>query len=209
MTEASFKYATSGEPTMIRTQFTTREVGVAVLLVTFLLGTAGARADQEVDPSLKKPAQALSQMDDTPPATKAPSPDRAVADTEVGDAASNVDKDSSSGEYYPYSAGTVGDDPAHPKSTAVSTDGSNSDSGPTDQWGETADSDGDGYLSLAELTEAAPALVASFDAMDVDGDDKLTRGEFRSWHESHKARADTDDSASKSTATTPPDVGGN
>ena len=64
-----------------------------------------------MDPSLKKPAaQASSQTE-------------ATANTEVGDTASNVDKDSSSGEYYPYSAGTVGDDPAHPKSTAVSTDG--------------------------------------------------------------------------------------
>lgn len=174
---------------MIFAQVKARDAGVAVLLVSFLLGTTAARA-QDVDPSLKKSPQTSSQT-------------KATANTEVGDPKSNVDKDSSSGEYYPYSAGTVGDDPAHPKSTAVSTDGSNSNSGPTDQWGDTADADGDGYLSLEELTDTAPALAASFKDMDVDGDGKLTRGEFRSWHESHKARADSDDDASK--RTTPPD----
>jgi hypothetical protein len=40
----------------------------------------------------------------------------------VGTERSNVDEKSSSGSYYPNSAGTVGDDPAHPKSTAIPPD---------------------------------------------------------------------------------------
>jgi hypothetical protein len=48
-------------------------------------------------------------------------PDAAAAPSNpaVGSKRSNVDEQSSSGAYYPNSAGTVGDDPAHPKSTAV------------------------------------------------------------------------------------------
>lgn len=203
---------------MIVSQVTTRDVGLAVLISSLLLGTFAARADQHVDPSLTKPAQELSKMDDNRPSTDHPSVDAdSAADTErteVGDQASNVDEDSSSGSYYPYSAGTVGDDPSQPTSTSVSTDASDNEPGPTDQWGDTADSDGDGYLSLAELTEAVPALSASFDAMDVDGDHKLTHGEFRSWHESRKARVSTDAEPasttddSTSSQTTPPDDGG-
>ncbi len=64
----------------------------------------------------------------------------------------------------------------------------------TNQWGN-IDSDGDGYVSLAELDRAAPALSESFSAMDVDGDKKLTHGEFRTWHESHKAKTDADPDA--------------
>lgn len=60
-----------------------------------------------------------------------------------------MDKDSSSGSYYPYSAGTVGDDPSEPTSTSAPADAGDSDSGPTDQWSDAADTDGDGYLSTA------------------------------------------------------------
>ncbi len=49
------------------------------------------------------------------------------------------------------------------------------------------------------VDEATPALSASFDAMDVNDDDKLTRREFRTWHESRKARMDADPAA-RSTA---------
>lgn len=200
---------------MIVNQFTPRVIAFAVLLSSFSLGTVAAQAVPPVDPSLTQPAKDLSQMDDDRPSTEAPNTTADTERTEVGDKASNVDEDSTSGSYYPYSAGTVGDDPAKPTSTSVSTDGSASDSGSTDQWGDDADSDGDGYLSLAELTKATPALAASFDAMDVDGDDKLTRGEFRAWHESHKARVNTNEEApsstdvNTSTRNTPPDDGGN
>lgn len=199
---------------MNASQVPPRAVALAVLVSSFMLGTVAAQSDRQVDPALTKPAQDLSQMDEDRPATNAATPDaNATVDTErteVGSKASNVDEDSSSGSYYPYSAGTVGDDPAKPTSTSVSTDASDSGPGPTDQWGDAADSDGDGYLSRAEVNEAAPELSASFDAMDVDGDNKLTRGEFRSWHESRKTRVKTDEAKSKtddstSSKTTPPD----
>lgn len=111
----------------------------------------------------------------------------------VGSGRSNVDKKATSGAYHPYAAGTVGDDPAKPTSTSVPPDATakagDKASGPTDQWMDGgADSDGDGFLSHAELTKVSPTLSASFNAMDVDKDQKLTRGEFRSWHESLRAR---------------------
>jgi hypothetical protein len=175
---------------------TTRITTLAVAISSVFLGALAAQADQHVEPSPDQRVQADTEA------------------TEVGSPKSNVDKDSSSGSYYPYSAGTVGDDPAEPKSTSVPTDASDSDPGPTDQWSDEADSDGDGYLTLAELTKAAPALSASFEAMDVDGDGKLTRGEFRTWHESRKARASADNETSSPMAdstprsTAPPDDGG-
>jgi hypothetical protein len=122
---------------------------------------------------------------------------RADADTgsnpNVGAAGSNVDKKSSSGSYYPNSAGIVGDDPAKPTSTAVPPDikdkTTNKDSGPADQWMDSGvDTDGDGSLSQAELTKVSPTLSASFTDMDVDNDQKVTLDEFRSWHESLKTR---------------------
>lgn len=82
----------------------------------------------------------------------------ATSNTKVGSEKSNVDEKSSSGGYYPNSAGTVGDDPAHPKSTAVSADTNIEAAGPTDQWGK----------------------------LDSDGDGKVTESECRAWYESEK-----------------------
>ncbi len=175
-----------------------RRVG---LVTSLLLGSVAARADQHEEPSLKQPAQELSQADQDRPAKSSPSK---IADTaagkepaKVGSAESNVDEDSSSGSYHPYSAGTVGDDPADPTTTSVPP--ASGDTGPTDQRGDAADSDGDGYLWQAELDRAPPARSASFDAMDVKGDVNLTRGEFRTWHESRKARMDENPGAARST----------
>jgi hypothetical protein len=113
-----------------------------------------------------------------------------------------VDEQSSSGSYYPYSSGTAGDDPSKPTSTSASPDAkSDGDtSGATGDWMESADSDGDGYLSRSELTKFAPTRAASFEAMDVDRDGKLTRDELRNWNESHKARMDADQGATPSTS---------
>lgn len=178
----------------------TRVATLAVVISSVLLGTAAVQADARVDPSPEERARAASQTDTAVPAAQeadSSADTRAeTARTAVGSEKSNVDKDSSSGSYYPYSAGTVGDDPAEPTSTAVPADAGDDAQGPTDQWGDGADSDGDGYLSLAELTKAAPALAPHFDDMDVDGDKQLTRGEFRSWHESRKARMNSDQEAS-------------
>ena len=129
-------------------------------------------------------------------ATPAPAPDEDSAtgsNVAVGEARSNVDKKSTSATYHPYAAGTVGDDPAKPTSTSAPPDtkvkARDKDSGPTDQWMDGgADLDGDGLLSLAELTKVSPTLSASFSAMDVDSDQQVSRGEFRSWHESLKAK---------------------
>lgn len=175
-----------------------RKTALAVVISSVLLSAVAAQAAQGPDPSPNPPAQTTSQTDTNRSAatSAAPGADTATdtSSTEVGSDKSNVDKDSSSGAYYPYSAGTVGDDPAEPTSTSVSTDTDDKASGSTDQWGD-ADIDGDGYLSQAELAKVAPTLSPIFDAMDVDSDDKLTRGEFRTWHESLKARLDADQGA--------------
>jgi hypothetical protein len=169
-----------------------RNTTLVVMMSSLLLGSVVARADRHMDPSPNPPAETKAHTDDNrPPAQDA---DADTVRTEVGSAKSNVDKDSTSGSYYPYSAGTVGDDPAEPTSTAVTPDAGDKPPGPTDQWGD-IDSDGDGYLSQEEMKKAAPALSASFEEMDVDGDDKLTRGEFRTWHESRKARENADKDA--------------
>jgi hypothetical protein len=91
----------------------------------------------------------------------------ATSNTKVGAPTSNVDKKSSSGAYYPYSAGTVGDDPADPKSTAVSADTDMDATGPSDKWGK----------------------------LDSDGDGKVTESECRAWYESEKP-TDSDPSSS-------------
>jgi hypothetical protein len=169
-----------------------RNTTLVVMMSSLLLGSVVARADRHMGPSPSPPAETKAHTDDNrPPAQDA---DADTVRTEVGSAKSNVDKDSTSGSYYPYSAGTVGDDPAEPTSTAVTPDAGDKPPGPTDQWGD-IDSDGDGYLSQEEMKKAAPALSASFEEMDVDADDKLTRGEFRTWHESRKARENADKDA--------------
>jgi hypothetical protein len=177
---------------------TARKTTLAWVISSVLLGTVAAQANHHVEPSRSPPVKVTSPPEESRPATTPASDADTSAGTkrtEVGSPKSNVDEDSSSGSYYPYSAGTVGDDPAEPTSTSVPADAGDDHSGPTDQWDDAADSDGDGYLSRAELDAAAPALSASFDAMDVNDDDKLTRAEFRTWHESRKARMDAEPGA--------------
>lgn len=132
--------------------------------------------------------------DDQAPPAVAPDQDAVTgSNVAVGAARSNVDVESTSGAYHPNSAGTVGDDPASPTSTSAPPDAmvkaSHEDSGPSDQWKvDGVDLDGDGVLSLAELTKVSPTLSESFSIMDVDNDQQVSHGEFRSWHESLKAR---------------------
>jgi len=102
----------------------------------------------------------------------------ATSNTKVGAPKSNVDEKSSSGAYYPNSAGTVGDDPADPKSTAVSADTNMDATGPADKWGK----------------------------LDSDGDGKVTESECRAWYEAEKtddSAAPSSDSAPSSS--TPPE----
>lgn len=110
-----------------------------------------------------------------------------------GPARITVNRQWNSGKYYPNAVGTVGDDPAKPKSTTAPPNAkvahSDTNSGPSNQWANVgADLDGDGSLSLDELTKVSPILSASFSAMDVDSDQQVSHGEFRSWHESLKVR---------------------
>ena len=90
-------------------------------------------------------------------------PDAATAKSNavVGTERSNVDEKSSSGSYYPNSAGTVGDDPAHPKSTAIPPD------------------------TKSTPTPRNPRIKQ--ENVDSDGDEKLTRSECKAWYESQQA----------------------
>ena len=178
-----------------------RNIAIALAISSVLLGAAATATEPSADPA--QPTQVTPQTDPSRPTAdsaqqEATSSAERGSSQDVGSSRSNVDEKSSSGSYYPYSAGTVGDDPSEPKTTTLP-QGTNLEasdtSEPTDQW-KGADADGDGFLTLAELTKAAPALSDKFSEMDVDGDDKLTRGEFRSWHESHKARMDADEAPS-------------
>lgn len=164
----------------------TRMTALAVVMSSVLLASVAARADQRIDPS-----QADGSRPATTSASQAAGASADPGSTEVGSEKSNVDKDSSSGAYYPYSAGTVGDDPAEPTSTAVSEDTLDKTEEPKDQLGR-VDSDGDVCRSQAELAKEAASLAERFDAMDADKDGTLTREEFKAWHESRSARLNAD-----------------
>jgi hypothetical protein len=193
-----------------------QKVTLAVVISSLLAGAAIAgQVDPMTNPPASQQAQSTSQTDTSRPGTTSTAPDADTAtgtssvgnggsetvNPDVGTPRSNVDEQSSSGSYYPYSAGTAGDDPAYPKSTAVDPGdlAKNKTSEPMDNWAE-ADYDGDGYLSQDELAKVAPTLSANFTEMDVDGDQKLNQDELRNWHESHKARMDADQGANTSSA---------
>lgn len=167
-----------------------RNTTLAVVISSMLLG--GAVSAQAGPETVTSPDARQTQA--TSPSDTSPSTAQGDANAEVGTPRSNVDEKATSGAYYPYSAGTVGDDPAEPKSTSASHDGKDSATpGATSRWME-ADADGDGYLSQAELTRVNPTLAASFETIDVDKDKKLTRDELRVWHESNRASMDADQS---------------
>ena len=181
---------------MIRTK-------LAVVISSVLLASVATQAQPA---PADDPAATTAPTQNSVPAESTPAQgaDTATQGNEsVGSSESNVDKESTSGAYYPYSSGTVGDDPAEPKDTSAmpSGDGSAAEkaAGATDQW-QNADTDGDGSLSQDELTKVAPALADNFDDIDVDNDDKLSHGEFRTWHESQKARMDADQGAPAASA---------
>jgi hypothetical protein len=165
-----------------------RNSTLAIVISSLLLGGAvTAQAGPETTTS-----SADQQQQATSPSDTSTSATQDQANPEVGSPQSNVDEKATSGSYYPYSAGTVGDDPAEPKSTTASHDGKDSATpGATNRWME-ADTDGDGYLSQGELAKVNPSLATSFDSIDVDKDAKLTRDELRVWHESHRASMDAD-----------------
>ena len=55
-----------------------------------------------------------------------------------------------------------------------------------EQWKQ-ADTDGDGELSRAEAA-AMPDLAANFDAIDRDGNGRITPDEVRAWRTAHRSR---------------------
>ena len=150
-------------------------------------GAVTAQAGPEANTSSEERQSQATSPSDTGASTA-----QGKANSEVGSPESNVDEKSTSGSYYPYAAGTVGDDPEYPKSTAAAHDGKDTATpGATSHWME-ADADSDGYLSKDELTKVNPRLAGSFDSIDVDKDGKLTRDELRTWHESNRASMDAD-----------------
>ena len=186
-----------------------RTTNLAVLISSVLLGAA-ASAAEPTSSTAGLMAQSTAQTDTSRPATTSPAPDADTAtgtsttNESVGSGHSNVDKKSSSGSYYPYAAGTSGDDASEPKSTSVSKDTdaetarntSEKDFGSGEQWSQ-ADANRDGYVTKSELAKVSPKLSSSFSAMDVNRDEKLSRAEVTAWHESHKGSMESDKSTSK------------
>ena len=178
-----------------------RKTRLALVISSVLLGAVAAQAEPTMEQTQPQSTQTTSPTDTRQPAevsTSRETTPRTDNNDSVGTKESNVDEKSTSGSYYPYSAGTVGDDPAEPTSTSPTAATGGDPTQPTDQWMR-GDSNGDGALSRDELAKLSPSLASSFAAMDVDKDGKLTRGEFRTWHESHKARMDADQPATSGT----------
>ena len=202
-----------------------RTTNLAVVISSVLLGAFAAQA-QPTSSASGQVAQSTTQTDTSRPATTSSAPDADTATgtsstEQVGSDKSNADKKSASGAYYPYSAGTSGDDPSQPKSTSVSEqtredttqNTSEKDFGSTAEWTK-ADADGDGYVSKSELAKVEPKLASAFSAMDVNRDEKLSRDEAKAWDETHKgsmeadtkpANGESSSSAEKSSAEKSPD----
>jgi hypothetical protein len=174
---------------------------LSAVISAVLLGSSAVAIAQE-------PSQAAESQT---PATQAPNTSRDASGNSggqapVGTTPSNVDEKSSSGSYYPYSSGTVGDDPAKPEATTVPVqagqEGDRSSATTTGDW-MAADTNGDEQLSKAEVDKAWPTVGARFDDIDVDGDKQATRDELRSWHESQKTRMEADQPAAAPASTAP------
>ena len=118
----------------------TKTIIVAAAISSLLLGAVVVAAEPEVVETTSKT--------------------EAISNTSVGTERSNSDEMSSSGSYYPNSAGTVGDTPADPKSTAISADTNMAATGSADQWGK----------------------------LDSDDDGKVTESECRAWYESDETK---------------------
>ena len=84
------------------------------------------------------------------------------------------------------------------RSTTSTTTTTSSTTGSSDRmlmspegWAD-ADANSDGHLSQTELTTAAPTLSATFTAIDSNADAKLTRDEFKAWHDTQSGRMEAD-----------------
>ena len=94
-----------------------------------LLGVVAAHAEPGSDTSA--PAASQTETANPSPSTPQAETGQGRAEQNVGTEPSNADEKSSSGALLPVSAGTVGDDPAEPKSTAVTPDAKKKS---TDAW---------------------------------------------------------------------------
>jgi len=178
---------------------------LAAVISAVLLGGSAAALAQE--PSQTAAPETTATPTQTPTSSTSTGESGASGgQAPVGTAPSNVDEKSSSGSYYPYSSGTVGDDPAKPDATTVPVEagkqGDHSSATTTGDW-MTADTNRDDQLTKAEIEKAWPTLGAHFDDIDVDGDKQASRDELRTWHESQKTRMEADQPAAAPASTTP------
>ena len=192
-----------------------RKSTLAAVISAVLLGGSVSAYAQEPSQAPEPQAPATqSQTPDTQSQSQAPAPNsssdaigQGTGQAPVGTPPSNSDEKATEGDYYPYSSGTVGDDPAKPHATTVPVqagkEGDRSTATTTDDW-MTADTDGDEQLSKTEIEKAWPALGARFDEIDVDANKQASRDELRTWHESQKTRMDADQAASAPGSTAPP-----
>lgn len=178
---------------------------LAVVISAVLLGgSVSAYAQEPSQAAESQTPTTQSQAPDTQSQAQAPGASsdatgQGSGQAPVGTPPSNTDEKATEGDYYPYSSGTVGDDPAKPHATTVPVqagkEGDQSTATTTGDW-MTADTDGDEQLSKTEIEKAWPTLGARFDEIDVDGNKQASRDELRTWHESQKTRMDADQPAS-------------
>lgn len=184
-----------------------RKSTLAAVISAVLLGSSmAAHAQEQAQPQESQSAASPSQSQATAPNTSTDAGGSATGQAPVGTPPSNSDEKSTSGDYYPYSAGTVGDDPAKPEATTMpaqpGVQGDDSNAVTTGDW-MAADTNGDERLSKDEIEKAWPTVGARFDEIDVDGDKQASRDELRNWHKSQKARMDADQPAAAPAATAP------
>jgi hypothetical protein len=172
---------------------------LAAVIAAVLFGTVSAHAQEPAQDQTRNPRASQSQS----PAAG----DASAGQAPVGTQPSNNDEHATEGDYYPYSAGTAGDDPAKPDTTTSparpGVEGEDGNASVHDRW-MNADTDGDEKLSKMELDAAWPTLAAHFDEIDVDGDKLASRDELRNWHESQKTRMEADQPASGPAPSTAP-----
>jgi hypothetical protein len=178
-----------------------RKNALAAVIAAVLFGTVAAQAQEPAQDQTQDPQASQSQSQPTG------SSGSSAGQAPVGTPPSNNDQHATEGDYYPFSVGTVGDDPAKPGATTTPTppgvEGEDGNPSVHDRW-MNADTDGDEKLSRMELDAAWPTVAAHFDEIDVDGDKLASRDELRNWHESQKARMEADQPASGPAPSTAP-----
>jgi hypothetical protein len=148
-----------------------RKRSLAVVISSLLLGAVAAQAQQ---PSTDTSQSQQAQTTQPTPSTQTDTSDTSTSPgdrSEMHRGQGNVDNSAAS---------STSEVPGSDRSLMS-----------TSHWSQ-ADTDHDGNLSQAELTSAAPMMSDRFSAIDANGDRKLTRDEFRQWHDAHPASMDAD-----------------